>query len=179
MHSFTVARVAAGRTADALSLAKEQWELALPSVPFDYYFVDQRFQQLYEAEERLTGAISTFSMVAIIIATMGLLGLSSLITAQRTKEIGIRKVLGATVMSIIGLLSKRFALLISLAFVLTIPVAVVLLNNWLADFAYRIHLGPLVFLVALVGTLFVALMAIGLQTAKAALANPVQSMRYE
>ena len=179
VHSFTVARVAAGRTADALSLAKEQWELALPSVPFDYYFVDQRFQQLYEAEERLTGAISTFSMVAIIIATMGLLGLSSLITAQRTKEIGIRKVLGATVMSIIGLLSKRFALLISLAFVLTIPVAVVLLNNWLADFAYRIHLGPLVFLVALVGTLFVALMAIGLQTAKAALANPVQSMRYE
>lgn len=179
VHSFTVARVAAGRTADALHVAQEQWQSALPSVPFDYYFIDEQFQQLYESEDRLTGAISTFSLVAIIIATMGLLGLSSLITAQRTKEIGIRKVLGATVLSIMALLSKRFALLIGLAFVLTVPLASILLDNWLSDFAYRVNLGVMVFLVALLGTLFVAIAAISLQTARAALANPIKSMRYE
>lgn len=179
VHAFTVARVAPGRTADALKVAQEQWEAALPSVPFDYYFIDEQFQQQYESEDRLTGAISTFSMVAIVIATMGLLGLSSLITAQRTKEIGIRKVLGASVMSIMALLSKRFTLLIGIAFMLTIPLATILLNNWLSDFAYRINLGVMVFLVALLGTLFVAIAAISLQTAKAALANPIKSMRYE
>ncbi|WP_420388560.1 ABC transporter permease [Roseivirga sp.] len=179
VHALTVARVAPGRTTDALAVAREQWEAALPSVPFDYYFLDERFQQQYESEERLTGAISTFSIVAIIIATMGLLGLSSLITAQRTKEIGIRKVLGASVLSIMTLLSQRFALLIGLAFVLTVPLASILLGNWLSDFAYRINLGAMVFLVALLGTLFVAIAAISLQTAKAALANPIKSMRYE
>jgi len=179
IHTFTVARVAAGRTADAIKVAQEQWQTALPSMPFDYYFIDQQFQQLYESEDRLTGAISTFSMVAIVIATMGLLGLSSLITAQRTKEIGIRKVLGASVASIMTLLSRRFALLIGMAFILTIPLATILLNNWLADFAYRINLGVMVFLVALLGTLFVAIAAISLQTARAALANPIKSMRYE
>lgn len=179
VHSFTVARVAAGRTADALKVAQEQWEAVLPGVPFDYYFIDQRFQQLYESEDRLTGAISTFSMVAIVIATMGLLGLSSLITTQRTKEIGIRKVLGASVASIMALLSKKFALLIALAFVLTVPLALMLLNNWLSDFAYRIDIGVMVFMIALSGTLFVALAAISLQTVRAALANPIKSMRYE
>lgn len=179
VHSFTVARVAAGRTADALKVAQEQWEAVLPGVPFDYYFIDQRFQQLYESEDRLTGAISTFSMVAIVIATMGLLGLSSLITTQRTKEIGIRKVLGASVASIMALLSKKFALLIALAFILTVPLSLMLLNNWLSDFAYRIDIGVMVFMIALLGTLFVALAAISLQTVRAALANPIKSMRYE
>lgn len=179
VHSFTVARVAQGRTADALKVAQEHWEAALPSVPFDYYFIDQQFQRLYESEDRLTGAISTFSLVAIIIATMGLLGLSSLITTQRTKEIGIRKVLGASVTSIMVLLSRKFALLIALAFVLTVPLALMLLNNWLSDFAYRIDIGVMVFMIALLGTLFVALAAISLQTVRAALANPIKSMRYE
>ena len=179
VHAFTVARVAAGRTADALKVAQEQWEAALPAVPFDYYFIDQRFQQLYESEDGLTGAISTFSIVAIVIATMGLLGLSSLITTQRTKEIGIRKVLGASVASIMTLLSQKFALLIGLAFLLTVPLALMLLNGWLSDFAYRINIGLMVFVIALLGTLFVAIAAISLQSVRAALANPIKSMRYE
>ena len=179
IHGFTVARVQEGRAQDALQLAREQWQAALPAVPFDYYFLDSEFERLYESEDRLTGAIGTFSVVAIIIASLGLLGLSSLITAQRTKEIGIRKVLGASVASIIQLLSKGYAGLILVAFVISVPVATYVLNIWLADFAFRTEIGVLVFVVALLGTLMVSLVTIGLQTARAALANPIKSMRYE
>ncbi len=179
IHGFTVARVQEGRAQDALQLAREQWQAAMPAVPFDYYFLDSEFERLYESEDRLTGAIGTFSVVAIIIASLGLLGLSSLITAQRTKEIGIRKVLGASVASVIQLLSKGYAGLILVAFVISIPVATYVLNLWLADFAFRTEIGVLVFVVALLGTLMVSLVTIGLQTARAALANPIKSMRYE
>jgi len=179
IHGYTVARVQPGRAQDALNLAKEQWQAALPSVPFDYYFLDSQFEQLYESEDRLTGAIGTFSVVAIIIASLGLLGLSSLITTQRTKEIGIRKVMGASVAGIIALLSKGYAWLILIAFAISVPVATYVLNIWLEDFAYRTEIGVLVFVVALSGTLFISLVTIGLQTAKAAMANPVTSMRYE
>ena len=179
IHGFTVARVQEGRAQDALQLAREQWQAALPAVPFDYYFLDSEFERLYESEDRLTGAIGTFSVVAIIIASLGLLGLSSLITAQRTKEIGIRKVLGASVASIIQLLSKGYAGLILVAFVISVPVATYVLNIWLADFAFRTEIGVMVFVVALLGTLMVSLVTIGLQTARAALANPITSMRYE
>lgn len=179
IHGYTVARVQPGRAQDALQLAREQWQATLPSVPFDYYFLDDQFARLYEAEDRLTGAIGTFSIVAIIIASLGLLGLSSLITTQRTKEIGIRKVMGASVSGIIGLLSKGYATLILISFALSVPVAIYILNIWLEDFAYHTEIGVLVFVVALLGTLAISLLTIGLQTAKAAMANPVKSMRYE
>ena len=179
IHGYTVARVQNGRAQDALDLARREWESAIPSVPFDYYFLDDQFARLYEAEDRLTGAIGTFSVVAIIIASLGLLGLSSLITTQRTKEIGIRKVMGASVAGIVTLLSRGYVLLILMAFVVSVPVAVYVLNLWLADFAYRTDIGVLVFVVALLGTLFISLVTIGLQTARAAMANPVKSMRYE
>lgn len=179
VHGFTVARVQEGRAQDALQVAREQWQAALPSVPFDYYFLDNEFEQLYESEDRLTGAIGTFSVVAIIIASLGLLGLSSLITTQRTKEIGIRKVMGASVPGIIVLLSRGYAWLILIAFSISVPLATYVLNLWLEDFAYRTDIGVLVFVAALLGTMVISLVTIGLQTAKAALANPVKSMRYE
>ncbi len=179
IHGLTVARVSEGRTQEALKLAQEQWSQALPSVPFDYYFLDDQFNRLYESDDRLTGAIGTFSVVAIIIASLGLLGLSSLITTQRTKEIGIRKVLGASVSGIIYLLSRGYALMILIAFAISVPVAYYVMDSWLSDFAYRINIGSLVFVVALLGTLLVSLVTVGLQTLKAATANPVKSMRYE
>lgn len=179
IHGYTVARVQPGRSQDALDLAKTEWQAALPSVPFDYYFLDDQFSRLYEAEDRLTGAIGTFSVVAIIIASLGLLGLSSLITTQRTKEIGIRKVMGASVAGIIALLSRGYALLILISFVISVPIAIYVLDSWLDDFAYRTEVGVLVFVVALTGTLALALITIGLQTAKAAMANPIKAMRYE
>ncbi len=179
IHGYTVARVQAGREQDALKLARAEWNAAIPSVPFDYYFLDDQFSRLYESEDRLTGAIGTFSVVAIIIASLGLLGLSSLITTQRTKEIGIRKVMGASVSGIITLLSRGYAVLILVSFALSVPIAIYVLDIWLADFAYRTEIGVMAFVVALLGTLVVSLFTIGLQTAKAAMANPVKSMRYE
>lgn len=178
-HALTVARVSPGRTQEALQLAEEKWAEVLPSVPFDYYFLDEQFERLYETDDRLTGAIGTFSIVAIIIACLGLLGLSSLITTQRTKEIGIRKVLGSSVSEIIYLLSKGYAVLILVAFVFSVPISYYMLNGWLSDFANRIDIGITVFVVALLGTLAVSLITVGLQTLKAARANPVKCMRYE
>jgi putative ABC transport system permease protein len=179
IHGYTVARVQPGREQDALKLAGQQWNEALPAVPFDYYFLDDQFARLYESEDRLTGAIGTFSVVAIIIASLGLLGLSSLITTQRTKEIGIRKVMGASVSGIITLLSRGYAVLIVISFALAVPVAIYVLNLWLDDFAYRTEIGVMAFIVALLGTLAISLLTIGLQTARAASANPIKSMRYE
>ena len=179
VHSFTVARVERDRAQDALRLAEAEWVKVLPQVPFDYYFLDDQFAQLYESEDRLTGAIGTFSVVAIIIASLGLLGLSSLITTQRTKEIGIRKVMGASVFGIVSLLCRSYAVLIAVAFVITVPIAIYVLDAWLEDFAYRTEIGVFVFLAALLGTLFIALLTIGLQTSKAAMANPIRAMRYE
>ncbi|MCE7996161.1 MAG: FtsX-like permease family protein [Roseivirga sp.] len=179
IHGYTVARVQPGREQDALKLARDQWTAAIPTVPFDYYFLDDQFARLYESEDRLTGAIGTFSVVAIIIASLGLLGLSSLITTQRTKEIGIRKVMGASVSGIITLLSRGYAVLILVSFALSVPIAIYVLNIWLNDFAYRTEIGAMAFIAALLGTLAVSLLTIGLQTAKAATANPIKSMRYE
>ncbi|MBO3699805.1 ABC transporter permease [Roseivirga sp. E12] len=179
IHGFTVARVQEGRSQDAIELARTTWQSALPNVPFDYYFLDDQFEQLYEQEDRLTGAIGAFSVVAIIIASLGLLGLSSLMTTQRTKEIGIRKVLGSSVFGIVRLLSTSFTRMVLLAFIVSVPVAVYGLNLWLSDFAYQTDIGVLVFVVALLGTFAVSMITVGIQTAKAAMANPIQSMRYE
>lgn len=179
IHGFTVARVEDGRAQDALEVARSEWAKALPSVPFDYYFLDSQFEALYEQEDRLTGAIGTFSMVAIIIACLGLLGLSSLMTNQRTKEIGIRKVLGASVTSIVSLLSGSFAKLILIAFIISLPLAIYGLNLWLEDFAYRTEIGVLVFLAALAGTFIVSMLTVGFQTIRAASSNPIDAMRYE
>jgi putative ABC transport system permease protein len=179
VHGLTVARISKGRVQDALKLAEAQWALALPSVPFDYYFLDDQFARLYASDDRLTGAIGTFSIVAVIIACLGLLGLSSLITTQRTKEIGIRKVLGSSALKIIYMLTKGYAFLILIAFAIAVPTSYYFLNNWLSDFAYRIDIGILVFVIALFGTLLVSLLTVGLQTLKAARANPIESMRYE
>lgn len=179
IHGFTVARIQEGRAQDAVDLARAEWEATLPNVPFDYYFLDDQFSQLYEQEDRLTGAIGAFSIVAIIVASLGLLGLSSLMTTQRTKEIGIRKVLGSSVFGIVRLLSTSFTRMVLLAFIISVPLAIYGLNLWLADFAYQTEIGVLVFAVALLGTLAVSMMTVGFQTVKAAMANPIQSMRYE
>jgi putative ABC transport system permease protein len=179
IHGLTVARIQDGKAQEVLKLAEAQWNQVLPAVPFDYYFLDDQFDRLYESDDRLTGAIGTFSIVAVIIACLGLLGLSSLMTTQRTKEIGIRKVLGSSVSGIIYMLSRGYAVLILVAFMISVPIAYYVLDLWLSDFAYRINVGAVVFVVALMGTLVVSLLTVGLQTLKAATANPIKAMRYE
>jgi len=147
--------------------------------PFTYYFLDQAFNDLYKAESRLAVLFGTFTAFAIFIACLGLFGLVTFTAQQRTKEIGVRKVLGASVLSIVGLLSKDFLKLVLVAILLASPLAWYTMNRWLQDFAYRVEVSWWVF--ALAGSLAVgiALLTVSFQSIRAALVNPVKSLRSE
>ncbi len=147
--------------------------------PFDYQFLDDNFNQLYSSETKLGEIFGFFTIVSILIAAMGLFGLAAFLSSQRTKEIGIRKVLGASVQSIVLLMSRDFLLLIMIAFVIAIPAGWYLSNNWLQDFAYRVNIEWWTFAIAGVLALLVAKLSIGYQSLKASLANPVDSLRSE
>ncbi|MFC6103491.1 ABC transporter permease [Olivibacter domesticus] len=155
------------------------WKKYLPEVPFDYTFLDSRFADLYKAEHQQQVIFSVFAGVAIFIACLGLFGLSAFTITQRVKEIGIRKVLGASIGSIVRLLSKDFLLLVALAALVAFPIAWFAMSSWLSDFAYRIDISWEVFVVATCVALLIAFITISVQTVKAALANPVKSLRSE
>jgi len=170
------------KTSDAqgfLADTKKQWTSLNPSGPFAYYFLDDKFASLYSAEQRTGKIFSAFTIIAIVIASLGLFGLSAFIIEQRTKEIGIRKVLGASVAQVLMLVSKEFLLLMSIAFIFSIPVTWWGMHIWLQDFAYRINISWWVFLLAGIGASIIALITISFQAIKAALANPVKSLRTE
>jgi putative ABC transport system permease protein len=150
-----------------------------PGNPFRYTFADAQFDQQYRNDQQFATLFGLFASMAIVIACLGLFGLAAFTATRRTKEIGVRKVLGASVSGIIGLLSKDLLQLVGMAFVVAVPVAYFLMNRWLADFAYHIHLGIGVFLLTGLLVLFIALATVSYQSIKAALANPVKSLRYE
>jgi len=162
-----------------VSAIKAKYDAFFPSNLFDYYFLDDSFNKQY-ANDQLFGKIfGIFSAFAIFIACLGLLGLSLFATTQRTKEIGVRKVLGASVSNIVMLLSKDFIRLVLVAFVIASPIAWFVMNNWLSDFAYRINISVWVFVGAGLLSVFIALATISFQAIKAAIANPVKSLRTE
>ncbi|WP_276500546.1 ABC transporter permease [Terrimonas pollutisoli] len=146
---------------------------------FEYYFLDDAFNELYKAEERLSQMLMLFTGLAIFIACLGLFGLVTFMAIQRTKEIGIRKTLGASVQNIVSLLSGEFMVLVLLAVIIASPVAWYFMNKWLEEFAYRVSIVWWVFLLAAIITMLIALMTIGFQAIKAAIANPVKSLRTE
>ena len=147
--------------------------------PFEYYFMDDVFNDLYKAEERLAKILASFTILAIVIACLGLLGLISFMAVQRTKEIGIRKTLGASVQSIVRLLSGDFLMLVIIAFILASPAAWYFMNQWLQVFAYRIQIDWWIFLLAGTIAVIIALLTISTQAVKAAIANPVKALRSE
>ncbi len=147
--------------------------------PFEYTFLDDEFAEMYRTERRLGQVFGGFAGIAILLACLGLFGLAAFAAERRTKEIGIRKVLGASATSIVGLLSKDFLKLVLVAFVIAAPVAYWAMSTWLEDFAYRIELGPGVFLAAGAAALVIALLAVSSQAIRAALANPVNALRSE
>jgi putative ABC transport system permease protein len=149
------------------------------SYPFDYQFVDENFDQLYHAEQKLGQGVSYFTLIALFIAGLGLFGLAAHAAEQRTKEIGIRKVLGASVVGLVGLLSKDFLKLVAVAFLVAAPIAYFAMAKWLEAFAYRIELGPGVFILAGLAAVAIAFLTVSYQSIKASLADPVQSLRYE
>ena len=148
-------------------------------MPFSYRFLDESFDQMYRAEQRVGKVAITFAVLAIIIACLGLFGLVTYAAEQRIKEIGIRKVLGASVTGIVQLLSKDFMRLVLIAFVIAAPLAWYFMNKWLEDFSYRVYINWWVFLLAGSIALLFALVTISLQAIKAALANPVKNLRTE
>jgi putative ABC transport system permease protein len=163
-------------TVDAL---RETWRRLAPDYPFDLSFFDDVLQTQYEADRRLGQTFGFFAALAILIACLGLFGLAAYTAERRTKEIGIRKVLGATVSNLVLLLSKDFIRLVLIAFVVAVPVAWYAMSRWLQDFAYRIEIEPGIFLLAGALALVIALGTVSYQAVRAALADPVKSLRYE
>lgn len=172
-------KVSGANVADALTHIESTWKKFVPEIPFEYSFLDEQFADLYQAEARQRSIFSVFTAIAIFIACLGLLGLSAFTITQRVKEIGIRKVLGASVRDIVLILSKDFMILVLAATVIAFPVAWYAMNNWLSDFAYRITIGWSVFVVAGVIAVLVAFITISVQAIKAAVANPIKSLRTE
>lgn len=162
-----------------LAFLEEQWSTLRPGQPFDYYFLDQSYDQLYRAEERVGNLLSSLAGLTILIACMGLFGLAAFMAEQRTKEIGIRKVLGASVPGIVGLLSKSFVKLVAVAFLVGAPVAYFIMDQWLTGFAYRVSISGWIFLIAGAAALGIAFLSVSYQSIRAAIADPVRALRYE
>jgi len=156
-----------------------KWKAMAPGMPFSYRFLDQDFDNMYRDEERIGRIAITFAILAILIACLGLFGLATYMSELRTKEIGIRKVLGASVSTLAGMLSKDFLKLVFISFCFAAPAAWWIMYKWLQDFAYRINISWWIFLLAGIIALLIALVTVSFQAIKAALANPVKSLRTE
>jgi len=176
---FMYLRVKNGRTPEVMAQLKGIWKDVVPGYPLEFEFVDDAYAKLYQGE-LLVGKLSYFfAAIAIMVSCLGLFGLVTFISLQRTKEIGIRKVLGASLGNIVMLLSKNFIQLVLISLLLAIPLAWYLLNGWLENFAFRVELGWPVFLLAGLVAVLIALITISFQAIRAALANPVNSLRME
>ena len=173
------ARLHPTATAEGLRALEQTHHSLNPYEPFDYYFMDQEFDRLYKDQERLGLTATLFSGIAIIIASLGLLALAAFSTRQRRKEIGVRKVLGASATQVVMLLSQNFTLLVLIAFLVACPLIYYASDTFLQDFAYRISVGPDVFIVAGSVALLLAAVSVGVQAFRAASANPVHSLRDE
>lgn len=164
---------------ETIARMEKSYTLLFPDQLFDYEFLDAHIANWYKQEQRTYTAFKLFSIVAIIIGCLGLYGLIAFATAQRTKEVGIRKVLGASLMNIVSLFAKEFILLIAIAFIVAAPIAYFVMHNWLQNFAYQITIGAEIFLVAIATSFMIAGMTIAYQAVKAGVANPVKSLRTE
>ncbi|HEX9649183.1 MAG TPA: FtsX-like permease family protein, partial [Cyclobacteriaceae bacterium] len=164
---------------EIISGLEKVWKTFESVRPFTPFFLNERLNNLYEDEKTTGDMIGYFSLLAIFIACMGLLGLATYSTQVRVKEIGIRKVLGASSGNLIGLISRDFSLLVFIAMLLSWPVAWYLMNEWLSTFTYRVNMSLGIFVISGIGTLLLALMVISINAFKAATANPVDSLRNE
>jgi putative ABC transport system permease protein len=172
-------KIAGNNTAAAVAYMEKSWKKYFPETPVDYTFLDENFDKLYKSEQKQATLFTVFACIAIFIACLGLFGLSAFAISQRIKEIGIRKVLGADVSTIVGLLSKDFLILVGIAALVAFPVAWYAMNNWLKDFAYRVNIQWWVFIVAGVVAALIAFVTVSFQAIKAAVTNPIKSLRTE
>jgi putative ABC transport system permease protein len=172
-------KTTASNASQTIAQVKASWNKFFPGNTFEYFFLDDHFDQQYKADQRFGQVFGLFTSLAILVACLGLFGLASFTTVQRTKEIGIRKVLGASVLQILQLLYREFALLLIIAFVLAVPIAWYVVSNWLQGYAFRIDIHWSYFVIPFAAILIIALLTVSFQSVKAALANPVKSLRTE
>jgi len=172
-------RIKEGKEKAVLPFVENLWNESFPDFVYQYSFLDDTIAEFYQQENQLSILYKIFAGIAIFISCLGLYGLVSFMAVQRTKEVGIRKVLGATARNIVYLLSKEFSLLIIIAFVIAGPVAYYIMHKWLQNYTYRIPLGAGVFLLAIIGSMIIAWITVGYRAIKAAIANPVKSLRTE
>ena len=162
-----------------ISLVEETWKNVSGGIPFTYQFLDNKVAAQYANEQRWRGVVQHSSVLSFLITCLGLLGLTSLTVAKRTREIGIRKVLGATAPNIVNMISREFIVLVVLALIVAVPLTWIVMNRWLDNFAYRTEISTWTILIAGVIALSITLLTVSFQAVKAALANPVESIRYE
>jgi putative ABC transport system permease protein len=178
-YDYYAVKIGAGNFTERLATLENTWKTFSPDWPLEYSFLDRKLEQLYGGEQKLAQVINYFTIIAVILACLGLFGLSSFAAERRTKEIGIRKVLGASVTSIVSLLSSDFVKLVLLANLIAWPVGWYAMHKWLQGFAYRATLDAWTFVFASAGALGIALLTVSFQAIKAAVANPVEALRYE
>ena len=158
---------------------ESKWKNFVPDVPFDYTFLDEDYDALYRSEQRTGAIFSVFTVVSVFIGCLGLFGLAAYTAERRTKEIGVRKVLGASVQGLITLLSKDFIRLVLISAFIAFPIAWWSMNKWLEDFAYRISMQWWIFFISAMLAVIIAFLTVSMQAFKAATANPVNSLRAE
>ncbi len=178
-RTYILVRIQADRVPETLAHLEKTWNDFIPYKPFDFFFLDSRFEALYRAEQRTGRIFAVFSLLAVCIACLGLFGLAAFTAEQRTNEIGIRKVLGASISGIVLLLSKEFTKWVLLANLIAWPIAWLAMRNWLQSFAYRISINWWAFALAALLALAIAILTVGYQAFKAATANPVDALKYE
>jgi putative ABC transport system permease protein len=172
-------KVHAGNLAATVASIQNKWNEFIPNRPFSYTFLDETFDKQYRSEDRFGKLFLNFAVLAIFISCLGLLGLASYSTMQRTKEIGIRKVMGASVTNIVNLLSKEFLALVMISFLVAVPIVWYFMSKWLNGFAYRTQLQVWIFLLAGIIAVFIAMFTVSFQAIRAAVANPAKSLRTE
>jgi ABC-type antimicrobial peptide transport system permease subunit len=178
-HQYAFIKIEGLQIQTALASIEEVYKTYSPGISFDYLFLDEVFKQQYTSEQQLGDLFNGFSSLSVIIACLGLFGLASYTAEQKTKEIGIRKVLGASIPGIVAMTTREFLKWILVAILLAWPISYFVMSRWLQDFAYKISIGPLVFLLSAGLTLIIAVLTVSYHSMKAALANPVDSLRYE
>ncbi len=178
-YSTIAIKISPSNIGSTFNYLKSVWKQFSPDLPYEYHFLDQSFEQLYRSEERISKIFGTFALLAILIACLGLFSLVSYVVQQRTKEVGIRKVLGASVPQVVNLIVKDFIKLVLIGSVIAWVPVYYFMNNWLSSFAYRINISLMTFIYSGLIALVVAMVTVSIHSIKAATANPVKSIRYE
>ncbi|WP_339879174.1 ABC transporter permease [uncultured Algoriphagus sp.] len=178
-NGFYSVKVAPGEIKELMGKLEADWQEVFPGSPFEYFFLDEHFDQQYKSDQQFGTIFSIFSALAIFIASLGLFGLSSLTTIQRTKEIGIRKVMGASLPGLLQLITKDFIILILIAIAFSIPLSIWIMNSWLQDFATRIPLSWWIFAIPSLAVVIITLITVSVHTIKVAMINPIESLTYE